>query len=71
MKQITVFTGIKKQLSSHDGRRTFACSITIVIGLSIEDFSQMLSHINIKTKQQYARFSYLKRNEIVIIWILF
>jgi site-specific recombinase XerD len=68
LKQIADFTGIQKQLSSHAGRRTFASTITLGNGISIESISQMLGHTNTKITQQYARVSDLKiSNEMKIL----
>lgn len=60
LKQIGDFTGIQKKLSSHAGRRTFASTITLGNGISIESISQMLGHTNTKITHQYARVSDLK-----------
>lgn len=68
LKQIADFTGIQKQLSSHAGRRTFASTITLGNGISIESISQMLGHTNTKITQQYARVSDLKiSNEMKLL----
>jgi site-specific recombinase XerD len=68
LKQIADFTGIQKQISSHAGRRTFASTITLGNGISIESISQMLGHTNTKMTQQYARVSDLKiSNEMNLI----
>jgi site-specific recombinase XerD len=68
LKQIADFVGIQKQLSSHAGRRTFASTITLGNGISIESISQMLGHTNTKMTQQYARVSDLKiSNEMKLL----
>jgi site-specific recombinase XerD len=68
LKQIADFVGIQKQLSSHAGRRTFASTITLGNGISIESISQMLGHTNTKITQQYARVSDLKiSNEMKLL----
>jgi site-specific recombinase XerD len=68
LKQIADFTGIQKQLSSHAGRKTFASTITLGNGISIESISQMLGHTNTKITQQYARVSDLKiSNEMKLL----
>lgn len=60
LKVIADFAGINKQLSSHAGRRTFASTIALGNGISIESISQMLGHSTTKITQQYARVSDLK-----------
>jgi site-specific recombinase XerD len=68
LKVIADLTGINKQLSSHAGRRTFASTVTLGNGISIESISQMLGHTNTKITQQYARVSDLKiSNEMKLI----
>ncbi len=68
LKVIADFAGINKQLSSHAGRRTFASTIALGNGISIESISQMLGHSNTKITQQYARVSDLKiANEMKIL----
>lgn len=68
LKVIADITGINKQLSSHAGRRTFASSVALGNGISIESISQMLGHTNTKITQQYARVSDLKiSNEMKLL----
>lgn len=54
LKEIANLCGIKKHLSSHCGRHTFA-TIMLTKGVSIESVSKMLGHTNITTTQIYAR----------------
>ncbi len=60
LKQIADFTGIQKQLSSHAGRRTFASTVALTNGISIESIAKMLGHSNSRITHQYARVSDLK-----------
>jgi site-specific recombinase XerD len=60
--------GINKILSSHAGRRTFASTVALGNGISIESISQMLGHTNTKITHQYARVSDLKiSNEMKLL----
>jgi site-specific recombinase XerD len=53
-------TGIKKRLSMHLGRHTFATTITLNKGVDIVSVSKMLGHKNLKVTQVYAKTSMLK-----------
>ena len=48
---------IKKNLTFHLARHTFATTITLSQGVPIETVSKMLGHTNIKTTQIYARIT--------------
>jgi len=54
LKEIGELCGIKKPLSSHVGRHTFA-TLMLTEGISVESVSKMLGHTDIKTTQIYAR----------------
>lgn len=54
LKEIGGLCGIKKPLSSHVGRHTFA-TLMLTEGISVESVSKMLGHTDIKTTQIYAR----------------
>ena len=47
--------GITKVLTFHIARHTFATTITLAKGISIEVVSKMLGHKSIKQTQHYAR----------------
>ena len=55
LKEIADFCGIDKLLTFHVARHTFATTVTLSKGVSIESVSKMLGHTNIKTTQIYAR----------------
>ena len=57
LKEIADQCGINKELSSHAGRRTFASTIALGNGISIESIAQMLGHSSTKITHQYARVS--------------
>lgn len=54
LKEIADLCGIKKNLTFHLARHTFA-TMTLSKGVPIESVSKMLGHTNIKTTQIYAR----------------
>lgn len=55
LKEIGDVCGITKNISFHLARHTFATTITLTNGVSIESVSAMLGHTNIKTTQIYAK----------------
>jgi site-specific recombinase XerD len=56
LKEIGDICGIKKQLTFHVARHTFA-TMSLSKGVPIETVSKMLGHTNIKTTQIYARIT--------------
>lgn len=57
LKEIADLCGIKKRLSYHLARHTFATTTTLSKGVPIETVSKMLGHTNIETTQIYARIT--------------
>lgn len=57
LKEIADFCGINKDLTSHAGRRTFASTVALANGISIESIAHMLGHSTTKITHQYARVS--------------
>ena len=55
LKEIADLCDIKKELTYHIARHTFATTITLSNGVPIESVSKMLGHKNIKTTQHYAK----------------
>lgn len=55
LKEIADVCGIEKKLTFHVARHTFATTVTLQNGVSIESVSRMLGHTNLKTTQHYAR----------------
>jgi site-specific recombinase XerD len=55
LKEIGDVCGITKELTFHIARHTFATTITLTNGVSIESVSKMLGHRSIKTTQHYAK----------------
>ena len=55
LKDIADFCGIKKHLTMHTARYTFATTITLANDVKLENVSKMLGHTNTRMTQQYAR----------------
>lgn len=55
LKELADICGIKKQLTFHVARHTFATTVTMTNGVPIESVSKMLGHKKIATTQHYAR----------------
>ena len=60
LKEIADCCGIAKNLSSHAGRRTFASTVALGNGVSIETIAQILGHTTTKITHHYARVSDVK-----------
>ena len=57
LKEIADVCGVKKNLTFHLVRHTFATTTTLAKGVPIETVSKMLGHTNIETTQIYARIT--------------
>ncbi|KOH46071.1 site-specific integrase [Sunxiuqinia dokdonensis] len=55
LKEIADLCGIKKNLTFHLARHTFATTVTLSNGVPIETVSQVLGHKSISTTQIYAK----------------
>lgn len=55
LKEIAHICGIKKDLTTHTARHTFATTVTLANGVPLETVSAMLGHKSIKTTQIYAK----------------
>ncbi|AKA35327.1 site-specific integrase [Flagellimonas lutaonensis] len=55
LKEIAIGCGIKKTLTTHLARHTFATTVTLSNGVPIESVSKMLGHTSLKTTQIYAK----------------
>ncbi|WP_292008630.1 site-specific integrase [Chryseobacterium sp.] len=55
LKEIADLCGINKELTYHIARHTFATTVTLSNGVSIESVSKMLGHKNMRTTQHYAK----------------
>jgi len=55
LKEIADLCGLRKNLTTHMARHTFATTVTLTNGVPLESVSKMLGHTNIRTTQIYAR----------------
>ena len=55
LKEIADLSGIRKNLTYHIARHTFATTITLSNGVPMETVSKMLGHKNLRTTQHYAK----------------
>ena len=55
LKEIADACGIQKHLSTHVARHSYATSVCLANGVSIENVAKMLGHSNIKMTQHYAK----------------
>jgi site-specific recombinase XerD len=55
LQEIGIICNIKKKLTTHIARHTFATTVTLANGVPIETVSAMLGHTSIKTTQIYAK----------------
>jgi site-specific recombinase XerD len=60
LKEIADVCGIRKTLTFHIARHSFATTITLSNGVPIETVSKMLGHTNIKTTQIHSKVVDLK-----------
>ncbi|MCC8036262.1 MAG: site-specific integrase [Rikenellaceae bacterium] len=55
LKELAVICGINKEISTHTGRHSFATSVALANGVSIENVAKMLGHSDTKMTRHYAR----------------
>ena len=55
LKELADCCGIRKELTYHMARHTFATTVTMTNGVPMESISKMLGHKNMKSTQHYAR----------------
>jgi len=55
LKEIADLCLINKTLTTHVARHSYATSVCLANGVSIENVAKMLGHSNIKMTQHYAR----------------
>ena len=63
IKEIADLCEIRKNLTFHLARHTFATTVTLSNGVPIESVSKMLGHTSLKTTQHYAKILDRKVNE--------
>lgn len=72
LKLIGKRAGLSKDLHMHMARHTFATTVTLSNGISIESVSKMLGHANIRQTQHYAKVVARKvKNEMSTLHALF
>lgn len=68
LKEIASICDIKKNLTFHLARHTFATTVTLTNGVPIESVSKMLGHRSLKTTQIYAKVIDTKlRNDMQVL----
>src|SRR5690606_6266170 len=55
LKEIADICGIRKNLTFHIARHTFATTVTLTNGVPLETVSKMLGHSSLKQTQHYAK----------------
>ncbi|HVI43875.1 MAG TPA: site-specific integrase [Chitinophaga sp.] len=60
LQEIAVLCDIKKHLTTHTARHTFATTVTLENDVPIETVSQLLGHKSIRTTQIYAKITQRK-----------
>lgn len=55
IKEIAILCKIRKNLTFHLARHTFATTVTLSNGVPIESVSKMLGHKSLRTTQHYAK----------------
>jgi site-specific recombinase XerD len=66
LKEIADLCGIKKKLTYHIARHTFATTVTLANGVPIETVSKMPGHKSIKQTQHYAKIVDMKLAKICL-----
>ena len=67
LKEIATICKIEKNFSTHLARHTFATTVTLTNGVSLESVSKMLGHKSIKTTQHYAKIVDRKVSDDMLI----
>ena len=67
LKEIADVYGIKKKITFHIARHTFATNVTLTNGVPIESVSKMLGHKSLRTTQHYAKILDKKISEDIMI----
>jgi len=67
LKEIADVCEIKKELTFHIARHTFATTVTLSNGVPLETVSKMLGHTSLKTTQHYAKILDKKISEDMMI----
>jgi integrase len=60
LKEIADACEIKKKMTFHTARHTFATTVTLANDVPMETVSKLLGHMNLKTTQHYGKIQDLK-----------
>jgi site-specific recombinase XerD len=60
LKEIGAYCGFDKTMTTHMARHTFATTVTLENGVSIESVSKMLGHAKLSQTQEYAKVTEMK-----------
>jgi site-specific recombinase XerD len=63
LKELAVICGINKNLHSHLARHTYATTVTLENGVSLETVSKLLGHSKLQTTQIYSKVTERKISE--------
>jgi site-specific recombinase XerD len=63
LKEIADIAGIRKNITFHTARHTFATTITLSNGISLESVSAQLGHTSIRHTQHYAKMTGIRIGE--------
>ena len=63
LKEIAVVSGISKNLTFHLARHTFATTVALENGVSLEVVQSLLGHKNIRTTQLYAKMTDIRKSK--------
>lgn len=55
LKEIADICGIEKELTTHTGRHSYATSVCLANGVTIENVAKMLGHSDTKMTRHYTR----------------
>jgi site-specific recombinase XerD len=63
LKEIAAVCGISKNLTFHLARHTFATTVALENGVSLEVVQSLLGHKNIRTTQLYAKMTDIRKSK--------
>ena len=60
LKELADICGVKKKLTYHVARHSFAVTVCLENGIPIETLSKILGHTNVRVTQAYAKITHKK-----------